>query len=78
MQIAKQPCLESVLVRGVEVPCTASEINVLYFAYDLDSMIKCKKMIFGRRQSFLWLARVIAKVLSLWAYCEGQIKRRDL
>ncbi|KAF3629006.1 hypothetical protein FXO38_21946 [Capsicum annuum] len=55
----------------------ASEINELYFAYDLDSVVKCKKMIFGRCQSFMWLARVIAKGLPPWANGVGQIKTRD-
>lgn len=71
MSITKQSCLESVLVRGVEVPYTALEINKLYFACDLDSVVKCKKMISGGLQSFLWLASVIAKGLLLWDDSEG-------
>ncbi|PHU30406.1 hypothetical protein BC332_02499 [Capsicum chinense] len=55
----------------------ASEINELYFACDLDSVVKCKKMIFGRRQSFTWLDRVIGKGLPPWANGVGQIKMRD-
>ncbi|PHU18043.1 hypothetical protein BC332_13738 [Capsicum chinense] len=76
--IVVQPCLESVLVRGVEIPCIASEIIEIYFACDLDFTVQCKRLTFSGRQSYPWLARMIVKSLPPWANGVGQIKRRDL
>ncbi|PHU25116.1 hypothetical protein BC332_03448 [Capsicum chinense] len=78
MPIAAQPCLEILLVRRVEVPYTASEINEIYFACDLDFTVQCKRLIYGGCQSYPWLARMISKGLPPWANGVGQIKRRNL
>ncbi|PHT54743.1 hypothetical protein CQW23_03229 [Capsicum baccatum] len=78
MLISAQPCLEIILVRGVKAPCTTSEINEIYFSYDLDSIVQYKRLIFGILQSYPRLSRVIAKGLPPWANGVGQIKRRDI
>ncbi|KAF3663236.1 hypothetical protein FXO38_10749 [Capsicum annuum] len=78
MSIAAQPCLEILLVRRVEVPYTASEINEIYFACDLDFAVQSKRLIYGGCQSYPWLARMISKGLPPWANGVGQIKRRNL
>lgn len=56
----------------------ASKINKIYFSWDLDSAIQCKKKIFNGHQSFPCLAIMISKSLPLWSNDMGLIMMREL
>lgn len=74
----EQPYLPNVLFRSVEVTCTTSEINEIYFACDIDSRFECKKKYLSGHECFPFIDRVIAKGLPPWENGVGQIKRREL